>query len=141
MAELMPDVEGGIRDYLRTAGVCAGRVYFGIPTDAATVYPLVTVARVGGGDDPSEAPLDQALVQVDVWGRKDPAGHTDKAEARAAANAVRTALRAIRGATALNADVTAFGAAIEADLWAPDPADRGRYSLTALVTSRATAAA
>lgn len=135
-----PDVEGGVRDFLRTAGVCGARGYFGVP-DGTPTYPLFTVQRVGGGDDTSEAPLDQALIQIDVWGRRDAAGHTDKAEARAEANAVRTALQGIRGATALNATTIAYGAAVEADLWAPDPTDRGRYSITALVTARAVVAA
>lgn len=136
MPETLPDVEGGVRDYLRTQNVCAGRVYFGVPTGTVT-YPLCTVQRVGGGDDGSEAPIDGALIQIDVWGRVDAAGHTDKAEARTAANAVRAALYAIRGRTALNASCIAYGAAVEADLWAPDPTDRGRYSLTVLVTARA----
>lgn len=140
MAEALPDVEGGVRDYLRTAGVCSGRVYFGVPTGTPT-YPLCTVQRVGGGDDPSEAPIDGALIQIDVWGRVDAAQHTDKAEARTAANAVRAALYAIRGKTALNASTIAYGAAVEADLWAPDPTDRARYSITALVTARAAVAA
>jgi hypothetical protein len=131
----VPDVEGAVRDYLRDQDVCDGRVYFGVPTGSPT-YPLATVQRVGGGDDPSEAPIDQALIQIDVWGRVDAAGHTDKAEARTAADAVRAALHAIRGATALSETCTAYGAAVEADLWAPDPTDRGRYSITALVTAR-----
>jgi hypothetical protein len=130
-----PDVEGAVRDHLRAQNVCGGRVYFGVP-DGDPTYPLATVQRVGGGGDISEAPLDLALIQIDVWGRKDAAGHTDKAAARAEANAVRTALQEIRGATALTATVTAYGAAVESDLWAPDPSDRGRYVITALVTAR-----
>lgn len=135
-----PDIEGALRDHLRTAGVCAGRVYFGIP-DSDPTYPLATVQRVGGGDDLSEAPIDLALMQITVWGRQDARLHTDKAEARAEANKVRDALYAIRRATALTASVIAYGAAVESDLWAPDPSDRGRYVITALVTARAAVAA
>lgn len=134
----MADVEGAVRDYLRNQDIddLGARVYFGVPTGSAT-YPLATVQRVGGGDDVSEAPIDQALIQIDVWGRIDNAGHTDKAQARAVADGVREALRDIRGATELTDTCIAYGAAVEADLWAPDPTDRGRYSITALVTARA----
>jgi hypothetical protein len=135
-----PDVEGAVRDYLRAQGVCDGRVYFGVP-DGTPTYPLATVQRVGGGDDTSEAPLDLALIQITVWGRQDARQHTDKAEARTEANAVRDALYGIRRATALTASVIAYGAAIESDLWAPDPSDRGRYILTALIPARAAVAA
>lgn len=138
----MADVEGAVRDHLRAQNISnlGTRVFFGVP-DGSPTYPLATVQRVGGGDDPGEAPIDQALLQVDVWGRLDPAGHTDKAQARAVADDVRAAFHAIRGATALTATVTAYGAAVEADLWAPDPAGRGRYSITVLVTARAAVAA
>lgn len=133
-----PDVEGAVKACLVAANVCGGRVFFGVPSPVTeSTFPLATVQRVGGGDDPGEAPLDLALIQIDVWGRKDAAGHTDKAAARAEANAVRTALGEIRGATALSPTVTAYGAAVESDLWAPDPSDRGRYVITALVTARA----
>lgn len=133
----MPDVEGAIRDHLRTTNIddVGTRVYFGVP-DTPT-FPLITIQRVGGGDDPGEAPIDLALIQIDVWARTDAAGHTDKAQARAVADDVRTALQNIRGATSLTDTCIAYGAAVEADLWAPDPTDRGRYSITALVTARA----
>ena len=138
----MADVEGAVRDHLRSLNIddLGTRVFFGVP-DGDPTYPLATIQRVGGGDDPGEAPIDLALLQVDVWGRLDAAGHTDKAQARAVADDVRAALQAIRGATALTAAVTAYGAAVESDLWAPDPAGRGRYSITVLVTARAAGAA
>jgi hypothetical protein len=130
------DVEGGIRDHLRAdAGVSAivgTRVLFGVPSNAE--FPLVTVQRVGGGDDPSEAPIDLALVQIDCWGAE-----RNKSQARALADAVREWARSIRRATDLNEEVTAYGAVVESDLWAPDATDRPRYSITAQVMARAAA--
>lgn len=136
--EDMPDIEGGVRDHLRSyspvTALVGQRVHFGVPDNAT--WPLITVQRVGGGDDPSEAPIDLPLVQIDCWGAE-----RNKTQARAVANAVRKWARSVRGATALNADCIAYGVRVEADLWAPDPADRPRYSITALVTARAAVAA
>jgi hypothetical protein len=140
-----PDVEGGVRDYLRGLSYVntyvATRVFFGIP--AAPVFPLITVTRVGGTDDTSEAAIDQALVQIDIWGRlyadTDPTHKGgDKAQCDAIRRAVRRGLRAIRGATALNASTVAYGARVESDPFRPDPdSDRPRYALTASITARA----
>lgn len=130
-----PDVEGAVRAWLRAdTGVQAvvdRRVFFGVPQDPAR-YPLVTIQRVGGGNDPSaDVPIDQAVLQVDVWGnprRKD--------EAHRALAAVRTALERIRGNTRLDAGTVAFGADVESVAFFPDPADdRPRYTATVLVTA------
>lgn len=136
-----PDVEGGIRDYLRghtdVAAAVGARVFFGVPDEPT--FPLVAVRRVGGGDDTSEAPIDQALIQLDCWGGVDAAGHGKKAEADTVRRAVRQALYEIRGATALNASTVAYGAAVTSDVFLPDPNnDRPRYAVTALVTARKT---
>lgn len=140
-----PDVEGGMRDYLRghavVSAIVAQRVWFGIP--ATPTWPLVTVQRVGGTDDLSEAPLDQALIQIDCWGRlyadtdKSKQGG-DKAQCDTLRRAVRRALWEIRGATALNAATVAFGATVQSDPFLPDPSnDRPRYVLTASIAARA----
>lgn len=133
-----PDVEGAVRDHLRNdptvAGLVGQRVFFGVPLDAngnvTSQLPLVTVQRVGGGDDDSEAPVDQALIQIDCW-----AASRNKAQAHQVASAVRTALTEIRtvpvGSTVLH------GATVESVIWAPDPKDHPRYSLTALVSATA----
>lgn len=130
-----PDVEGALRTYLRNdtglAALVDRRVFFGVPQDP-TRFPLVTIQRIGGGQDPSaDVPIDLAVVQVDAWGnprRKD--------EAYGVMAAIRTALEAIRGRTQLDTGVTAFGAEVETVLFAPDPADdRPRYSATVLVTA------
>lgn len=133
-----PDVEAGVRDYLKAdAGVAAivsTRVFYGVPRggtgDLAAQLPLITVRQVGGVEDPSEAPIEQALVQIDCWGRS----HTAAVAVR---NAVRDALASIRGATQLNAEVVGYGAQVESVLFTPDPSDVPRYSVTALVTARA----
>lgn len=128
-----PDVEGGIRDYLRAntaiAALVGTRVFFGIP--ATVQYPLITVQRVGGGDDTSEAPIDQALIQIDVW-----AAVGNKASATAVLNAVRDCLSGIRGRTTLKAGVTGFGAEVVSVIWAPEQGtDQPRYSVTAAVAA------
>lgn len=132
----MADIEGAVRTALRNdAGVSAlvgQRVHFGVPSNPT--WPLVTIRRVGGGDDPSEAPIDLALVQIDCWG-----ADRNKTQARAVADAVRTWAGGVRRATALNGTVVAYGVAVESDLWAPDPTDRPRYVVTAQVTARAAA--
>lgn len=141
----LPDVEGGVRDYLRgfpdVAAIFDQRVFFGIP--AKPVWPLLVVQRVGGTDDPSEAALDLALVQIDVWGRlysddDATAKGGDKAQCDAGRRAVRKAFRSIRGATALNATTVAYGAVVQSDPFRPDPdSDRPRYALTASIAARA----
>lgn len=132
------DIEGGIRTHLlATAAITAlvsTRVHFGVPSNPT--FPLITVQRVGGGDDPGDAPLDLPLVQIDCWGAE-----RNKTQARAVADAVRTWARSIRRATDLDTEVTAYGVNVESDIWAPDGSDRPRYSLTCSVMSRATVSA
>lgn len=133
-----PDVEGALRTHLRAAaGVTAlvgQRVFFGVPIDddgnVTAQLPFVTVRRVGGGDDPSDAPVDQALIQIDCW-----ASSRNKASATALAAAVRNTLTEIRTVTV--GSTVLYGVSVESVIWAPDPSDLPRYALTALVTARA----
>ena len=139
--ELWPDVEGGVRAYLRAdAGVAAlagQRGYFGIPRQSAT-FPLWTVQRVGGGPIAGEeAPVDVALVQVDCWGRLGEQGGS-KAEAWALATAVMGAFSAIRSRTVLTTGTSALDATVQALLWAPDPdTDQPRYTMTVEIVALA----
>lgn len=139
----MSDIEGAIRTALRAdAGVTAivaQRVHFGVPKPAT--WPLVTVQRVGGGDDPSEAPIDLPLVQIDCWGYQDENGRGNKAQARALADAVRAWCRSIRTATDLDTITTVYGVNVDSDIWTPDATDRPRYSITCSVMARTTASA
>lgn len=143
--ELWPDVEGGLKTYLvadaDVGAVVAGRVYFAVP--AEPTFPLIVIRRVGGGETPTaEAPVDNALIAFDCWGNV-----RDKMSAYTVKAAVRRALFKIRSRVVLRTPaagvegVDAFGASVDGDVWAPDPADdRSRYVVTATVTAMATAA-
>jgi len=141
---VFPDVEGGVRTYLRgyadLVALVGARVFFGIPNEPT--WPLVVVSRVGGGDDSSDAPFDEALVRLDCWGRlyqdTDPTKrHGDKAGCRAVANAVRSAIADLTHLPATAAGVFLAGGSVVADTWEPDPDDdRPRYSLLAQITAR-----
>lgn len=140
-----PDGEGALRTYLRAdtgvVAVASTRVFFGIPDEPT--FPLVTVARVGGGDDPSDACIDLGLYQVDCWGAffdevdETKAHHGDKATCDSLRRAVRAALRAITNTTV--GSTFLYGATVQSDVALSDPADgRPRYSQTVLVTARST---
>lgn len=134
-----PDVEGAVRDWLRddTAlqALIGRRVFFGVPRNA-TRWPLVTVQRIGGSQDPGEAPVDRALIQLDIWGEIDGSGNGDKAGATAVLNAVRSRLDDVKHRTPLNASVDAFGCEVAGVVWAPDGEDdRPRYALTVEVVA------
>lgn len=131
-----PDVEDGVRKYLRAdvdvAAQVAGRVFFGVPRENPT-FPLITVLRAGGGDDVSEAPIDNAAILINCW------GSTSKEQAWNVAMSVRRALRKIRNKTLLTTGVYAHGATVDGVIWSPDPEDdRPRYVVTAQVTATAT---
>jgi len=133
-----PDVEGGLRTWLRAdaalVALVGNRVFFGVPRAAVdSTFPLVTIQRVGGGQDPSEVPIDLALIQVDAWGTAADKG--GKAVAWAVVNALRSRLETMRDRTTLDTGIDAFGAEVVGVVWAPDPADdRPRYTLTVEVT-------
>jgi len=144
VSDTLPDIEGALRTWLRAqAAVTAAvgqRVFFGVPKGAAeTSFPLITVQLVDARDDDSEAPLTQAVVQIDVWGTIDDSGNGKKAECTTVVNTVRSVLRTVRGRTALTATVAAFGIDVIGMAWAPDPDnDRPRYVVTAEVTAVST---
>ena len=141
MSETMPDVEGAMRTWLRAQSgiqaVVAQRVFFGIPRNATeSDFPMITVARVGGGDDQGDVPVDRALMQISCWGSIDTNGNPLKSTATAVVNAVRSAVRGVRGKTELTASVDAFGINVESVVWLPDPNnDRPRYVVTVDVTA------
>jgi hypothetical protein len=133
-----PDVEGGIRDYLLadvSVSAATSGGFFAIP-DTPT-FPLFVVSRVGGGDDPSEAAIDRALIQIDVWGPTRQEKRGGKAAATALMNAIRRALHGIRSSTQLNTGVSAYGATVESVVSPWDPhSDRPRYAMTVQVIAR-----
>jgi hypothetical protein len=137
-----PDVEGAVVAHLKgvtaVSALVGQRVFFGVPKKATeSSYPLVVVSRVGGGPEQgTDAPVDVALLQLDVWAGIDASGNGKKAEAWGVVNAVVDALEDIRRRTVVGSTVALFGAHVESVLWLPDPDnDRPRYVVTAEVTA------
>lgn len=128
-----PDTEGAVRTWLRNQtgvqAVVATRIYFGVPKPTAT-YPLVTVQRIGGGPTAGDAPVDAAMLQIDVWGDKHANGNGNKAGCWTVSAAVLAALEVVNDtliATSVRAAIN-----VESVIWAPDPTDdRPRYVITA----------
>lgn len=121
LTALGPDVEGDLRAALRAdtdlAALVGSRVFLSTRALTEASYPCVVLSRIGGGDHPtSTAPIDQALLQLDIWG---PA--RSKQAATDVVNAVRLALQRI-------------GAQVVSMIFLPDPDDRRpRYVVTAAV--------
>lgn len=140
----MPDTEGALRTWLRAQdaveAIVAHRVFFGVPRGAAEAdFPMITLGRVGGGDDPSDVPIDNCTLQVSCWGSIDSRGNPIKASATELVNAVRSAVRAVRSRISLTADVDALGITVESVVWLPDPDnDRPRYVMTVDVMALST---
>lgn len=139
VADAFPDTEGACRAWLRaTSSVTAlvgSRSFFSVPDDAdEDDYPMVTVERVGGGEDGSEAAIDVAVLQLKIHGKR-----RGKAAAHAIKSAIRSELRAIRSPVAWTPTVTCYGAHVESDLYLQDPQDRRpAYVLTVTVTATVT---
>lgn len=137
-----PDVEGALVTWLKTqttltTALGGQRIFFGVPKGATeATFPLVTVQLVGTVPDPSDAPIDRALIQLDVWGSIGASGNGKKAEATALVNTVRALLHSIHQPTPMGTSVTVFGCNVESVAWLPDPpSDRPRYVVTAEVTA------
>lgn len=145
--EIWPDVEGGVRAWLRAdvgvAALVGTRVFLAMPVETKTkalVWPLAVVSRIGGGDTPgSLVPVDNALVSIECWGELDDQGRPFWRDLTAVVNSVRSALGRIDGRTALAPGVAAFGVSVAGVVRAPDPNNgRPRYVITAEVTAMAT---
>jgi hypothetical protein len=141
VTDTFPDIEGALRTWLRTkaslTAIVGQRIFFGVPKGATeSSFPLIIVQLIGMAVERSDAPLDVALVQFDVWGSLDASGNGVKSTATALANALRSELDAVRGRTALTASVDAFGIELAGMNWLPDQDnDRPRYVVTAEVTA------
>lgn len=128
-----PDVEGAMKDYLATNVASAKGVYLGVPEGALnnpSMFPMIVVQRVGGGQDPSEALIDRPLIQLMVIGKG-----RDNAGCWNCASETRDVLAAIRGNTTLRTDVVAYGAEVESVLYTPDVDGRPRYAITTQVVA------
>lgn len=130
--DVWPDTEGAIRDYLRgvpeVAADVGTRVFFGV---AEGTFPQVVVSRVGATSDLSDAPIDQALIQLDVWGPD-----RDKATATRVKNRVKGAITALNHRPVVVGGVQLAGATVDSDAWLPDPnTQQARYILTCTVVA------
>ncbi len=133
MSETFPtDPEGDLRTWLRSLpdvqAVVLQRVFFQVPDDAEEEdYPLVTVQRIGGAGDTSDAAIDSVLLQIDVVGAR-----RGKQVAGELATVIREKLRALQWAapTAWGASLV-IGVSVESVVSTTDPSDsRPRYVLT-----------
>lgn len=122
-----PDIEAMAARALRTAGVCGGRAYSSIPR--SPTWPLVVVQRLGGSPL-VERRLDQARIQVDVYGNS-------KSEAREEADLARVALHGVEG-TSFPTEM-GFITAVEDEsgmTFLPDTiTGRDRYTFAVLVSA------
>ncbi len=142
LGETFADVEGALKEYLRTdvdvlASPAGARTYLALP-DSPT-FPCVTLIRIAGGEDTGEAPVDLALVQIDVWGRV-----KRLSEANEVRTAVRKALSKVRQRTPVAGKAVLWGATVRDDRRFPVPqaqdsdgaiGERPRYVLTVQVTA------
>jgi hypothetical protein len=116
-----PDPEYAVRNYLRQQGI----PYVHVAAPTGVKLPYITISRVGGGDDSGLAPIDNALLQLDVYG-------STKAEAHTIVANVRTVFSNIVSAIHVEPDTMIHGINIAGVVWSPDPDDdTSRYVITA----------
>jgi hypothetical protein len=132
-APVVADSEAALRDWLRARyeSCLPARIAVGV---VAGDEPAVSIHRIGGTDDPGDAPLDLPGVQIDVWGT---AGtQASRSQCRAAANELRAHMDMLNaGRVRLDATTVCDGAGLVSDLWLPE-GDRPRYVLSYLLTTR-----
>lgn len=133
-AVVVPDVEGGVRDWLNSQSDLTGtygKVWFSV--DPRQEFPYATLQLISAVPETSDAPVFRIMVQIDVYD-----DIRQRARCFRMTGLIIGHLQSIRQATALNADVVAYGAEVQSVTYLPDPGDaKPRYSLTVLVTARA----
>lgn len=92
-ADIFPDAEAIAIKHLRTVQTLALTRVYGARPKGGT-YPLITLHR-SGGLPAEDRVLDNATIQVDVWGAGDEPQH--KAEARYIAAQARAILKRMQG--------------------------------------------
>lgn len=120
-----PDVEAMVGSALRAANVCGGRCYSSIPRDPT--WPLAVSQRLGGTPADSRR-LDQASIQVDIYGET-------KSQARLEADKARLALHNVEG-DLFYTQMGYITAVVDSSglTFLPDPlTNRDRYTFTVLV--------
>lgn len=126
------DPAKAVRDYMRDhaadLGVTSTNVNVGVKdTDDAQIV----VFRAGGGDDTSDAELDRATLQIDIW---HPTSYNTAVNVK---NKVRALLRELRS-TQLNATTHGYGAEVASEIFLPDrETNHVRFAITANVVVRA----
>lgn len=136
----MPEAEGAARAWTRALNLVGNRVYFGSPDEPA--YPLIICFRVGGGPVAGDVPIDQAMLQWDVWG--DPLRDgKDRYDIAQLATDLRTEIESLASGTMMSAGVVALGGSVESGpLWLPEPnTGQARYVVTGTISMRVSSAA
>lgn len=135
----LPNLEAVASVALRSASIDGLQgVHSSVPSSPA--YPLIIVQRLGGQPAVRQY-LDQARIQVDVWGgaRGDGPGAPTKSDILDIAQEARTTLLELEGAT-INDPVSVFVSAVEDASglsWLPDPASgRDRYVFSMWIYGR-----
>lgn len=125
--EEWPDIEGAMRDWLRTdPGLTAlidKRVFFGVPRDSEDAFPCIMITRIGGGERSGDAPMDQPMLQLDVYGKKADQPGGGRRTTTLVALELRKALSRMRGRTRLNDDVVGWDARVTTQVYSPLPGD------------------
>jgi hypothetical protein len=118
----VPDVVDRIRDHLLTVAAVTTQVgtrIYGFDLPTSPTYPAVRLIRVGGPAD-FEGHIDEALVQVDVFG-------STRENAYDAHAPVRAALAAMGGL--FGTDVISKVVEVTGPGWLPDPTtERPRWT-------------
>jgi len=125
-----PDSEAVVATAMAAANVCGRRIHSSIP--ATPTVPYAIVRRLGGVPVERHR-IDQARIQIDVYGNT-------KAEARDQADAARLAVHALEGTTSdvWNAAITAVDDEVGLT-FLPDPdTNRDRYTFSVIVTLHST---
>jgi hypothetical protein len=130
------DVEQGLKDWLRGLDLpnLGDQVYQGLPLQGPSSFPAVALYRVGGGPpDEADYPIDNAHVQIDVWGNKG-----QKGICLGVTQAIVAALKNLVCGTLLNEDVRALAANGFGVMYLPDKdSGRSRYIVTCVVQVQA----
>lgn len=137
LAQTFADAEGAARSWARALpSLVAGRVFFGMPE--RPVFPLVLVQRVGSGRGGGDTPIDNALIQFDIYGTD----HRAKAQVGALAVYLQGQAESLLCGTPMG-DAVALSATVERGPdWRPVPTaeeprhHQARYQLDVMFSLR-----
>lgn len=132
------DIEGALRAYLRSdsdiQAVVGNRVFFGAPRDSRNAFPLISITRIGGGEQSSEMPLDMAFIQFDIYGQLADEASGGKMQVSRGAQALRKSLSKLRGRTEIAPGVLVSDPRVTTVVYSPLPGDdRPRCFVMAIV--------